>query len=227
MDAWIVALIVAAVAALAVWGYYAEQKRRQALRQWAARHGLSFTPARDSSLDERFPFECLRRGHRRYAYNRLAGPWHGYELLGFDYHYETYSYDSKGRRRTHHHHFSAVILKLPLRMRPLLIRPEGFFDKIAEFIGFDDIDFESVEFSREFYVKSPDRRFAYDVLHPRTMEFLLQSPRFALQFDGGWAIAYRSGRFRPEEFGQAADVIRGVVERLPRYLVDELRRQGG
>ena len=224
MDTWLVALIIAAVVAIAIWGYYAEQKRRQALRQWASAHGLSFDPSRDYSLDERFSFRCLHRGNRRYAYNRITGTWQGYELLGFDYHYETYSYDSKGRRQTHHHRFSAVILKLPLQMKPLFIRPEGFLDKLAEFVGFDDIDFESLEFSREFYVKSPDKRFAYDVLHPRTMEFLLNSPRFSIQFDGEWAIAYRSSRFKPEEFGAAAEVLRGIVERLPRYLVEELQR---
>jgi hypothetical protein len=224
---WIVVLFVLAFAALVAWQYYAAQRRRQELAQWAAARGLSFDPGRDYTLDERFSFGCLRQGHRRYAYNRMAGTWQGYELLGFDYHYETYSHDSKGRRQTHHHHFSAVILKSPVPLKQLFIRPEGFLDRLAEFIGFDDIDFESIEFSREFYVKAPDKRWAYDVLHPRTMEFLLHSPRFSIPFDGEWAIAYRASRFKPEEFGAAAEVLRGIIERLPRYLVEEQRRQRG
>jgi hypothetical protein len=223
---WIVALFVAAFAALAAWQYYAAKKRRQALKSWASSHGLSFNPTRDYTLDERFPFGCLKQGHRRYAYNRLHGSWRGRELIAFDYHYETYSYDSKGRRRTHHHHFSAVILKSQVPLKPLFIRPEGLFDKITEFLGFDDIDFESIEFSREFYVKAPDKRWAYDVLHPRAMEFLLNSPRFSIQFDGDWAIAYRSSRFSPEEFGEAAEVLYGIFERLPRYLKEQQRQVG-
>jgi len=223
-------LFAAALAALAAWQYYAAQKRRQELQRWASLHGLSFEPGRDYTLDERFPFGCLMQGHRRYAYNRLYGSWHGNELLAFDYHYETYSYDSKGRRRTHHHLFSAVILKGPVPLRPLFIRPEGLFDKITEFLGFDDIDFESIEFSKAFYVKAADERWAYDVLHPRTMEFLLESPRFSIQFEGEWAIAYRSSRFSPEEFGAAAEVLHGIFERLPRYLKEQqkrIAREGG
>ena len=62
----------------------------------------------------------------------------------------------------------------PFRNVPdLLIRPEGFFDKVAGAFGFDDIDFESEEFSRAFFVKSSDKRFAYDVLHPRMLELLM------------------------------------------------------
>lgn len=223
-DLWIVVLILLVVGAIAYGQYQAAQKRRQALQQWAASEGLTFDPGRDFTLDEQFPFPCLKQGSRRYGYNLTAGNWRGYPYLGFDYHYETYSYGKHGRR-THHHYFSAVILKCPIPFRPLFIRPENLLDKLTEFIGFDDIDFESLEFSREFYVKSPDKRWAYDVLHPRTMEFLLSSPRFTLQFDGEYAIAYRSYRFAVEEFAQAAEVLRGIFERLPRYLVREGKRE--
>jgi len=119
----------------------------------------------------------------------MEGTWSDRHLLAFDYHYETHSTDSKGHRRTNHHHFSAVILASALPLKPLFIRAEGFFDKLTEFVGFDDIDFESAEFSRKFYVKAKDRRWAYDVIHARTMEFLLSMPRFTIQFDRNNVIA--------------------------------------
>ena len=40
-----------------------------------------------------------------------------------------------------------------------------------------EIEFESTEFSKEFHVKSPDRRWAFDVLSQATMEFLLALPQ--------------------------------------------------
>ena len=46
-------------------------------------------------------------------------------------------------------------------------------DKIAGALGFHDINFESSEFSRKFHIKCADKKFAYDVIHPRMMEFLL------------------------------------------------------
>jgi len=230
VDTLIIVVIVLAVAALAAWQYYAAQRRRKELAQWAASQSLTFDPGRDHSFDGKFQaFGCLRQGSNRYAYNLMAGRWRGCAFLGFDYHYETYSHDSKGHRQTHHHRFSAVVLGSPAPLKSLFLRPEGFFDRVTEFLGFDDIDFESIEFSRAFYVKSPEKRWAYDVLHPRTMEFLLKSPRFTLQFDEEHAIAYRSSQFAPQEFEAAAEVLRGILERLPRYLVEESRReqQGG
>ena len=59
-------------------------------------------------------------------------------------------------------------------MPDVLLRREGLFDRMAGALGFDDIDFESVEFSRRFHVKSSDKRFAYDLIDAGMMQFLLQ-----------------------------------------------------
>lgn len=169
--------------------------------------------------DSRFAaFDCLRQGQDRYAYNLTQGQWANRPYVGFDYHYETTSTDSKGRSRTHNHYFSAVILESEIPLKELFIRPEGFFDKLTEFFGYDDIDFESAEFSRKFYVKARDKRWAYDVIHQRTMEFLLARATFTIKFDRRRVIAYRGSKFKPLEFEQAAEVIRGILDLLPEYL---------
>ena len=212
------------VLAFIIYGWYASEKRRKELLAWAHARELTFSPHKVYNLDNRFPdFDCLKKGSNRYGCNTLNGQWRGREFLGFDYHYETESRDSKGHRSTTHHHFSAVVLASDVPLKPLFVRPEGFFDKVTEFFGYDDIDFESAEFSRKFYVKAPDRRWAYDVIHARTMEFLLGEPRFTLKFDPGHVIAYRSSRFKAQEFEAAAEVIRGILDRLPDYLVRQQR----
>ena len=94
-------------------------------------------------------------------------------------------------------------------------------DKITEFAGFNDIDFESAEFSRKFYVKSPDKRWAYDVIHPRMMEFLLASPVFTLQFDLTQIMISRSSTFSANDYESAVGVVEGMIERLPEYLVKQ------
>lgn len=197
-----------------------KRERIEGLARWAAQNGLSFAQAEQSALDGRFPsYACLQEGENRYAYNVTEGIWRGHPLCAFDYHFETYSTDSKGRRHTHHHYFSAVVLKSPCVLKPLFIRPESFFDKVTEFFGFDDIDFESTEFSRSFYVKAKDKRWAYDVLHQRTMEFLLASPRYSIEF-GTWdAILWQSDTFPDAAaFEQAASVLQGIFDRFPEYL---------
>lgn len=217
-------LFVGGAIALGIYGWHAAQKRRQALAEWATAKGLSYSQGNDRSLDAIYGcFSCLLQGANRYGYNVMRGEWARRLALAFDYHYETYSHDNKGRRRTHHHHFSAVILGCDLTLKPLFIRPENIFDKVTEFFGWDDIDFESAEFSRKFYVKSKDKKWAYDVIHQRTMEYLLAQPRFTMEFEGRHVIAYRSSRFSVADFGAAAETVTGVLERLPDYLVKQLK----
>jgi len=175
-------------------------------------------------MDSRYPgLSCLQQGSERYAYNIISGEHDGRGLLAFDCHYETYSTDNKGRRTTHHHYFSAVVLDTEFHLKPLSIRGETLFDKVTEFFGFDDIDFESAEFSRAFHVGAKDRKWAFDFIQQSTMEFLLESPRFAIQMDDRSVIASRGGTFSVATFEEALGVLDGILGRIPPGLQKELR----
>jgi hypothetical protein len=221
----LIVLVVLLIVGGVIFNIVQTRRRREALAAWAMQQGLDFAAEQVRGLDDRFPaFDCLRMGDNRYAYNIARGLWHQRTVLAFDYHYETHSTDSKGQRQTHHHHFSAVIVGSDVPLKPLLIRPEGFFDKVKSVFGFEDINFESAEFSRKFFVAAPDRKWAYDVLHQRAMEFLLVSPVFSLRFDTQCVIAWRSATFEPAEFTQALTLVRGLLEQIPDFVVKEQRR---
>jgi hypothetical protein len=116
-----------------------------------------------------------------------------------------------------------VVVNTGLPLKPLRIRPESFFDKIGEFFGFDDIDFESTAFSNAFHVKAKDRRFAFDVLHQATMEFLLGAPRFQIETAGPWISVWKTSRLDPAGFSDALGVAEGILDRLPEYLLRDLK----
>jgi hypothetical protein len=226
MEVLIIIGIVALVITLGIFGYLQALKRRKELSEWAQKNGYRFDESREYYFDNTYnQFSCLRKGSSRYAYNRIEGSRNDRGVLAFDYHYETYSNDSKGNRKTHHHYFSAVIIKTDLPLKQLFIREESFFDKISEFVGFDDIDFESSEFSKAFYVKAQDKKWAYDVIHQKTMEYLLNAPRFTLEMVGNTVIAYRSTTFSIADFENAIHVIGDILDLLPDYLIQELRGQ--
>jgi len=215
---------IAVVIGLVLLGQYQASKRKAELCNWAKMRGLTFRETSDSSMDNRYPFfSCLAQGDNRYADNIIDGRAREHSICAFDYHYETYSTDSKGHRQTHHHAFSAVILTADVPMQPLSIRNETLFDKIGAFFGHEDINFESAEFSRVFCVKSPDRRWAFDVLNQHSMEFLLASPRFILELNSRFVIAYRDSVFSASDYDAALNVIVGLLDRIPKTVFDELK----
>jgi hypothetical protein len=223
-----VLIVIAAIAAaigFAVWNSRMKDKRRQELAGWAQVNGLKFLPEKDHSVWMRYQlFKCLQRGEDRYAYNIMVGTSGTRVMSAFDYHYETHSTNSKGQRQTHHHYLSALVVDAGLPLKPLFIRPEGLLDKVTEFVGIEDIDFESAEFSQKFFVKSPDRRWAYDVLHQKTMELMLAYPRFHIDFQGSQVMAYFDNKtFTLGEFGSALKVVTGILDYLPESVVRELK----
>jgi hypothetical protein len=149
----------------------------------------------------------------------------GRSIAAFDYHYETHSTDSKGNRETENHSFSAVVIDSGLPLKPLLIRHEGLFDKVTAFLGMEDINFESAEFSRKFFVKSPDRKWAYDVLPARTLQLLLDSPVFKIEFVDSQVMAHRESTFSVADFDAAAVLVSGILDGFPEYLVKDLTGQ--
>jgi hypothetical protein len=180
----VIILVAALVITAVIFGAIAARKRREALFQLATRLGLSFSTDKDYSLADRFEFlNKLDQGSNRYAFNVLRGPYQGHEVLVFDYHYETHSTDSKGIRQTHHHYFSFFILMLPMNFPELHISKEGIFSKIAQAFGYDDIDFESAEFSRTFCVRSKDKKFAYDICHAQFMEYMLANRDLTIEIE--------------------------------------------
>src|SRR3569832_826335 len=148
---------------LAVLAAKERAKRIAAIRAWGAAHGLSFSREKDRQMERRYPFDCFREGSNRYAENVCAGRIGDYFVRAFDYHYQTEHTDSKGHESTTHHHYSAVVVETQFPMNPLAIRTENLGDKLGGLLGLGDIDFELAEFNREFWVKSADRRWAFDV----------------------------------------------------------------
>lgn len=235
MAALPIILIIVAVLAIAVvvyLSYLAAKRRREALAALAGELGWRFDPSRDRSHDDEYAhFEIFRRGHSRAAYNTLFGELEIYRRtcpakMG-DFTYKITTSTGKSTQ-THTYRFSYLIVHLPFAGVPdLLIRREGMFDKLAGAFGFDDIDFESAEFSKRFYVKSPDKRFAYDVIHPRMMEFLLGGDPPTVDIEAG-RCCLSDGRHRwsPEDFGATLSWVIEFFDRWPDHVTAALKSRG-
>ena len=224
-------LIVAGIALVGVVVYLswlAAKKRREALAAVASRLGWQFDPTRDSRHDDQYAhFEVFRRGHSRAAYNTLTGQveidGRSYPGKMGDFVYKVTRQTGKGSQTTTYR-FSYLILHMPYRGVPdLLIRREGIFDKVAGAIGFNDIDFESAEFSKRFYVKSKDKKFAYDVVHPLMIEFLLDNPAPGIDIEQGrCCVTDGRRRWKPEEFEPMLQWVTRFFDLWPEHLTTRL-----
>jgi len=195
-------------------GYISSLKRREAMAAVAVKLGLQFMPNKDRYMARRYNFlDKLRRGSDRYAYNVLSGTYQGHEVLIFDYHYRTGS-----GKDTHHYYFSFFILQLPASFPELVIGPEGIFSKIAQAIGYDDIDFESHEFSRKFCVRSKDKKFAYDVCNSRMIEYLLSNTDLSIEVEErSLAVSFNSC-LAPDKIEPNLNRLITIRSLLPDYL---------
>jgi hypothetical protein len=210
-------LVVAAIGA--IYGVIQARKRQEGLFELAQRLGLDFSAAEDREIADGYGFlKQLAEGENRYACNVLSGTYQQNQVLAFDYHYETHTTDSKGNRETQHHWFSFFILTLPAVFPDLTIRRENLLTKVAEAFGYQDIKFESAEFSRAFCVRSPDKKFAYDVCNAQMMEYLLANRDLSVEIENQvLALAFNT-RLSVEQI--AANLQRQVEirSRLPQYL---------
>ncbi len=226
-----VLLVFAGIALVVVFGYFgwmASKKRREALAALAEELGWSFDPGRDTSHDDEYAhFEIFRRGHNRAAYNTLWGEMQiagrAYPAKMGDFKYDVTSSNGKTSSTTTYR-FSYLIVHLPFVDVPdLLIRREGMFDRIAGAFGFEDIDFESSEFSRKFFVKCRDKRFAYDVVHPRMMEFLMVAASPTVDIERGrCCISDGSRTWKPEEFRGRMAWLTSFFELWPSHVKRDL-----
>lgn len=125
----------------------------------------------------------LNKGHSRYAYNVMSGVCLGRPIHAFDYHYAITTSNGKSSS-TRHYHISCVSVSLGRAYPKLTVTEEGVGSKVAQFFGHDDIDFESKQFSDAYCVRSPERRFAYDVITPAMMEHLMSCSGLYFEITG-------------------------------------------
>ncbi|MGI9456909.1 MAG: hypothetical protein ACR2NU_10125 [Aeoliella sp.] len=230
---FVIPFVLATFGLLAYYGYLQQKKRTKTLEALARRIGWRFDPTAIYDWDDRYPqFGRFRQGHSRYAHNTLQGELQvrgapATAIMG-DYTYRKTSGSGKSRS-TKTYRFSYLMVHLPLRSVPrLVIRREGLFDGLASMLGFDDIDFESAAFSRRFHVKSDDRRFAYDVLEPKMMEFLMNSEPPAIEIDRGvCCIGGDSACWQPHEFMAHLDWMQKFFAHWPDHVIADLRSRTG
>jgi hypothetical protein len=231
MEGILIILVVGLIVAGMVFVHRQARKRREALRAFAADRSLTFVEGHDSDHDDRFArFAMFRKGHSRAAFNTMEGT-----ILISDRSVRVRTGDFRFReergsgknRRTVTINLSYLVVWNPFGVGPeTIVRREGLFDRLKGVLGFDDIDFESVEFSKAYHVSSEDKRFAYDLIDPRMMEFIMSTSPPAFEIDGEYiCISDGKSLWDTEAFGRQLDWAGEFLNHWPRHLVKSMADQ--
>jgi hypothetical protein len=144
------------------------QRRRLEAARWQALCGQKGWGYIEEDRHERPSFwrgvPPFGQGYSQAAQDIVSGT-----HLGVPFEAWTYRYTVKHGKHSRTYHFKVLVLAMPATSPGLTIQEEHLGHKVQDALGGEDIDFESLEFSKRFWVQSRDRRFAYDVLHPRAI----------------------------------------------------------
>ena len=206
-----------AVIVLAVAAYISNKKKQAALAAWAAQQGLQFSADDPFDIPERFSgFGLMQQGHSHAATNVLWREGGVGEVFLFQYSYTTGS----GKEQTTHT-CCACSWPLPVALKDIVIRPEGFFDHVAAWFGHDRIEFESTEFNKRYHVAGEDKREVYAVITPQMMEFMMQSNLENLEVRGPTALCHQESSLDIERGQWLLGVSEGFTQRIPEQVVGE------
>lgn len=197
-----------------------EVRRARALAAMATQHQLVFLGDKLRPTPE---LPAFRRGVRQYTVNTMEWSRSGRPVQLGDLQYQKERVDRDGDTHITNSFFSYAFVALPeARFAELLIRPELTVDKVAAAAGFEDINFESHQFSKMYFVQSTNRRFAYDVIAPQMMEYLIAHPGYTVHLSPAGLVVTIGGetRWKPEQFVPAAEFAAGFLERIPAHVWD-------
>lgn len=191
-----------------------EKKRREDLAALASKFRLQFNSGNDFDLAEKFSFlSWLRRGDVRYAFNIFHGNVLEYPVTIFDYHFST-----PGEKGGYDYYWSAFIVEMKTNFSDMIISHESRESRLAEALGESDITFESAEFSHAFRVRTFDKKFAFDVCHPKMMEYLLANQDLTIEIRGSAVAVLFEDWLRPEKVEANLSRLIEIRKLMPNYL---------
>jgi len=197
-----------------------ERRRRRALQRLAIELGLSYE-ARDQDLVENLGIVhalSQAQAEPRYAFNILSGRYAGVCVRAFDYFCSPFRSGTMDMSATDFRSISVLLFEEQRSFPLLLIHPRGRMIRLDEMVTLKQVELEAVEFARAFVVRAQDRKFAYDICHPRMMEYLLEHRDLSLEVEGRCIAMSFPQRLEPEEIRGRLDQLVEIRRLFPEYL---------
>ena len=188
-----VGLLLLAMGVVGYLAYRADRNRSEGMRRAAEEMGFEY--AATASPGRRAPgpvpgFHLFAQGRRPDVRNVLRGRAGGLEVSVFDYAYVTGS----GKSR---HTWRQTVLAFEFDDPDLpgfSLRPERWFHKVGQWLGYKDIDFDAhPKFSKQYLLRSGEREDDVRALFTdRVLEYYEAHPNVCTEASGHRLVYYRA-----------------------------------
>jgi len=151
-------------------------------------------------------FKIFGRGSLHKASNLMVSKSGSIQRVIFDYTYKTGS----GKNRTTHVH-TLLLLEYPDAGLPsfTLAREFGFFRKVSNFFGMDDIDFESHKtFSDQYLLKGDNEQWIRELFTEDILDYFTSTPGLTVEGRGRYLVFYQKAGHLKAEASHFRDLMR-------------------
>ena len=194
--------------------FLGERNRAHALAISAKRHGLCFSPM-DHFNCASPPFDLFREGDGRGTENVMWRATGNVPIRVFDYWFYDESEEQNGSTHRSYHRRTCATADVGWMWPKLSLAKESLVSRAAGALGARDLEFESEEFNRTFFVTSEDRRFANVFLDAQMIDLLASTKGFVeIEVHNRWILLHTE-RLKGEELPALFKLTEEIVSRIP------------
>jgi len=211
-----IAVVLVALAAL---GLFLRAREVRALRAFAAKHRLTYSDGDPGGIIDP-AFALFRQGVGRSCADGLTGVWEELAVRAAHYSYYTVSTDPKTNRTTKTtFHFTVLMTSLAVIAPAITITRLDWLGGILHDFGVHGIEYESEAFNRRFQVTCEDQAFAFKLIDPRMMEWLMSlGVACTLEFRAGTLLVAVNQDVAAAHLGPLFDVAPAFKNHVPRLV---------
>ncbi len=175
------------------------QKRRFQMRETAQRLGMDFQETDEYGLIAMMKeFKLFKRGYGKKITNIISNK---RDIEHADFRIFDYKYVIGGGNSTRAIHQTVFYVhSKKLNLPHLLLKPEGFFSRVNEYFGSQDIDFQAFPVFSKQYTLQGDEPQVRDVMKDHILHFFTIEKDWSLEGLNYLLILYiKNQRFSPEQ----------------------------
>ena len=141
----------------------------------------------------------------------------GSDSAGSNWFLFDYQYTVSSGKSSHTHHFSVVVVQAKLAFPTMSLAPENVGFSVGKFFGMRELQVESEEFNKRYFIKTADEKMSLDLLHPVAIEALLKQPPYEWQMAGPFVMIHLDHHISGSEYEGLMSCVQEFLNQVPTY----------